>query len=95
MDATVNIVLEQRRPEELRSRAMLDRWQAAIGRGVAAVEKETLDGAVELGRLALACALEYLDLRLPDWAWRADHPRTAAWLTGFAARPSLRATAPV
>ncbi|MCI4677643.1 glutathione S-transferase [Rhodoblastus acidophilus] len=39
---------------------------------------------VDVGAIALACALGYLDLRFEGF-WRADHPRLVAWLDAFAA----------
>jgi glutathione S-transferase len=39
----------------------------------------------DIGAIAVACALGYLDLRFQG-AWRADHPGLVAWLDRFAAR---------
>ena len=44
----------------------------------------TSPGQVHVGAVALASALGYLDLRF-EGAWRAGHPRLAAWLESFAA----------
>lgn len=45
-----------------------------------------------IGAVALASALGYLDLRF-EGAWRAGHPRLAAWLDAFAAAvPAYAAT---
>ncbi len=48
-----------------------------------------------IGHIAIGCGLSYLDFRYADEDWRKPHPRLAAWHTGFAARPSVRATEPV
>ena len=48
-----------------------------------------------IGHIAIGCALSYLDFRYADEDWRKDHPRIASWHAAFAARPSVRATAPV
>ena len=46
-----------------------------------------------IGEIAVACALGYLDLRFAG-AWRADHPRLVGWLEAFsAAVPAYAATA--
>jgi len=46
----------------------------------------------DVGAIALACALGYLDLRF-EGAWRAEHPRLVSWLDVFAdATPSFEAT---
>lgn len=49
-------------------------------------------GRVDIGTLAVACALWYLDLRFADFAWRERHPAVAAWYAAFSQRPSLSAT---
>ncbi len=52
------------------------------------------EGRVDIGTIACACALSYLDFRFPDLGWRAPRPRLAAWFATFAARPSMAATVP-
>jgi len=49
-------------------------------------------GAPDVGAIALATALSWIDFR-GVYAFRADRPRLAAWYARFAARPSMRATA--
>ena len=48
-----------------------------------------------VGHIAIGCALSYLDFRFAADDWRAGHARIAAWHATFAARPSVRATAPI
>lgn len=48
-----------------------------------------------IGQIAIGAALDYLDFRWPDQAWRPSHPALAAWQAGFTARPAVRATAHV
>jgi glutathione S-transferase len=50
-----------------------------------------LHGRVDIGAIAIACALGYLDLRFGDLGWRAHHPAVARWFEAFVARPSMRA----
>ena len=59
---------------------------------MADLEKRTADLAdrVDIGTLALGCALWYLDLRFSDLGWRASHPRLAEWQAGFARRESMK-----
>jgi glutathione S-transferase len=49
-------------------------------------------GRLDIGMVALASALSYLDLRFPDLDWRGPHPGLAAWFADFDQRPSMRAT---
>ncbi len=51
-------------------------------------------GRVDIGTIAIACALGYLDFRFADLGWRDGRPELAAWFAGFAERPSMAATAP-
>ena len=48
---------------------------------------------ITAGTIAVAVALAYLDFRLPDWQWRKDRPKLAAFHETFSARPSMQATA--
>jgi glutathione S-transferase len=48
----------------------------------------------DIGHLALAVALGYIDFRFADLAWRANHPELARWFETAGARPSMLITAP-
>jgi glutathione S-transferase len=48
---------------------------------------------ITAGTIALACALEYIDLRHPELNWRERRPALAAFEKLFAERPSMRAHA--
>jgi glutathione S-transferase len=48
-------------------------------------------GRVDIGSIAVACALWYLDLRFGDTDWRARFPSVARWYADFSTRPSWRA----
>ncbi len=77
-----------------RSPRWLDRQAGKVKRGLAHFEAAPPTGPLDIGQIALACALGYLDLRF-EGAWRASHPRLVAWLDDFAARvPAFAATAP-
>lgn len=51
-----------------------------------------LAGRVDLGAIAVGCALGYLDLRFADLGWRGRYPQVARWFEEFGARPSMRAS---
>lgn len=53
-----------------------------------------LDDGLDLGNLSMVCALDYLDFRFPDDAWRQGRPRLAAWHEQYSKRDSLKATVP-
>ncbi|WP_375741109.1 glutathione S-transferase family protein [Pseudomonas boanensis] len=53
-----------------------------------------LEKHFDVAAISLACALGYLDFRMPDLNWRRDCPRLAAWYSAVSLRPSLQATTP-
>lgn len=55
-----------------------------IARALTVLESAPPTGTIDVGHVALACALGYLDLRY-EKAWRTDAPALAAWLAAFAA----------
>ena len=74
---------------------ILDNFAAKLAALLTALEAEApalSAGPLDIGRVAIGCALSYLDFRWPEAGWRAAHPALAAWHSGFAARPSVRAT---
>jgi glutathione S-transferase len=97
MDAAVLVRYETfARPEPLR----WPQWTAGqtekVSSGLAQIERRApgLDGRVDIGTIAIGCALGYLDLRMASLAWRDRHPAAAAWFAIFGARESMRATRP-
>jgi glutathione S-transferase len=70
------------RPPELRHLATIDLQQGKIDRALDALEAAAPSGPVDIGQIAVACALGYLDLRF-DGAWRAGRPKLVAWLHRF------------
>ena len=93
MDASTLIGYERRfREEHERSPRWLAMQEGKIARALDAAETARRDGAIDVGSIALACALGFLDLR-HGGAWRADHPALVAFLDDFAARvPAFEAT---
>ena len=53
---------------------------------------QALRGRLDIGSLAVGCALWYLDLRFSDSGWRDRHPRVAQWYQVFGTRPSMSQT---
>lgn len=85
------------RPESTRSPAWAEAQWQKIDRALSALEDRWmshLSGPLDMGQIAVGCALGYLDFRHADRAWRADHPALAAWYAGLDARPAMQATAP-
>ena len=63
----------------------LDHQAAKVDRSLGDLEASPPENvARDVGAIALACALGYLDLRFAG-RWRDGHPRLATWLEAFAA----------
>jgi len=85
------------RPEATRSPAWAEAQWQKIDRALTALEDRWLShlsGPVDMGQIAVGCALGYLDFRHADRTWRDSHPALATWYAGFQDRPAMRATAP-
>lgn len=98
MEACVLMTYEHRlRPEAQQSPDWVEaQWQKAI-RAVTAVDTlwmSHLSGPLNIGQIAVACALSYIDLRHDARSWRDGHDALAAWHNTFAERDSMVATNP-
>ncbi|MGL4235475.1 glutathione S-transferase [Tabrizicola sp.] len=85
------------RPEPSRSSDWADAQWQKIDRALTAIEERWmshLSGPLDMGQIAVGCALGYIDFRLGDRDWRGGRAALAAWHTAFAARPAMLATAP-
>lgn len=96
LDATYNIVMEQRRDAQEQSADWIGQWKSQVGRSLDHIESsiDMLPNQVTLAQLALGAALGYLDFRLPDLDWRSRCPALAAWDGEFSARDAMQNTRP-
>ena len=85
------------RPAELRWSAWHEGQMQKVNAALDLIETEAggFGSRVDIGTIAIGCALGYLDFRFPDLGWQASRPRTAAWYAQFSQRASMKATAPV
>ena len=85
------------RPEELRWPAWYDGQRTKVRASLAVLERkwmEHLNGPIDMGVIAVGCALGYLDFRFPEDVWRTEYPVLAVWYEEFSKRPSMQATWP-
>jgi glutathione S-transferase len=84
------------RPEEQRWPAWIDGQLDKVKRGLDRLESEAgaLGERIDIGTIAIGCALGYLDFRYGTLGWRATRPGLAAWFEQFAARESMLRTLP-
>ena len=94
-DAAVARTYESRRPPEQQSPATLERYNKAIASSLAVLGQAPFTKKITIGEIAVACALGYLDFRVPELSWRADHPKLRDWYEIFAQYPSMKDTWPV
>lgn len=79
--------------DEARTRADA-RQKAVVQRGLAALESAPPIGLGDLGAIAAACALGYLDFRFAHEPWRETHPALAAWFASVEGLAPLAQTRP-
>lgn len=92
LDTLLKLLIEERRPEANRSAVFLDAHRAKTGRALGVLEAmvDELEALpVDIGHVAIATALAYLDFRFADLRWRDGRPRLAGWYAAFAERPSM------
>ena len=97
MDAALLLRYEQAlRPEPLRWVDWMSGQQAKIVSALDAMEADApaYGEGFDIGHVATACALGYLDLRFGYLAWRDGRPKLAAWFAEASKRPSLISTFP-
>lgn len=95
LDAAILQVYEGRfRPEEKHHEPWLDYQAEKVTRALDALEHDLPQAGVDIGTIALACALGYLDFRFGA-GWRENHPRLVAWFETVAPEiPGFAASAP-
>lgn len=98
LDSALAMTYEVRlRPEERQWPDWIEAQWAKVARALDTVESgwmRHLAGPLDMGQVALACALGYLDLRHGARTWREKRPDLAAWEARMADRPSLMGTRP-
>lgn len=96
LDAGVASIYEAMRPEGERSPAAVERWRKSIIRALDFLDLEAgaSFASLDLGLIAVGCALGYLDFRFPDLAWRDTRPALASHFEALSARRSFKETMP-
>jgi glutathione S-transferase len=89
------------RPAAARSSEWLEAQWAKVDRALTALEERWTShlsghpsGSVDMGQIAVGCALGYLDFRQAERDWRSGRPGLSAWFDQFNTRPSMLQTAP-
>lgn len=96
-EAAICVQRERNRAGPQHSDQVEARWQGKFDRTMDFLEREfdrRFGGAANIGHVALACALGWVDFRMTNMDWRAHRPKLAKWYAEFCRRPSMIATAP-
>ncbi|WP_158743749.1 glutathione S-transferase family protein [Acidisphaera sp. L21] len=93
-DAAVLRRGEQSRPSEPARDDVIEKQKRKVARSLAVLEADVPADHLDIGTIAVACALGYLDLRFADEPWRDAHPALAAWFAKMMERPCLARTIP-
>jgi glutathione S-transferase len=91
-DAAVARMVEGRQPSP--NEALVTRYMTAVEAGLNALERVKFADPPTIGEIAVACALGYIDFRMPDLDWRASRPKLSAWCAKFGEYASMKATTP-
>jgi len=98
MDAALLMTYEGRlRPENLRMEAFVEAQYGKVEQACAALNTRWMShlaGPLDMGQVAVACALAYVDFRHGHRDWRKGNDGLATWFETFSGRASMQATLP-
>jgi glutathione S-transferase len=96
-EAAICVQRERNRTGAQHSGQVEARWKGKFDRTLDLLEREfdrRMSGPTNIGHVALACALGWVDFRMENMDWKTRHPKLARWYAEIAQRPSMAATAP-
>lgn len=94
-DGLLDILLSRRaelmRPKSEQSQKWLERWDLAVSASLDWLEAQShlLAENVTIGHVSVGCALGFIELRFPTYAWCAGRPNLERWWQRFKERPSM------
>jgi glutathione S-transferase len=96
LEMAVKLILEtRRRPENEQSPTWIERWRNNLHRALDVCEAECPPAdALDLGSIATAATMTWLDFRYPDLAATSNRPHLAALQQALEQRDSFSATLP-
>lgn len=98
-DAAIALFNEKRKPAEQQSAEWISRQQGKVDRALQAMADDLAARSwcagdfFTLADIAVGCCLAWLELRLPEIAWRRNHPNLARLADKLAQRQSFRDSA--
>lgn len=98
LDAALLMTYEARlRPEDKRMESWVDGQWDKIARACAALNTRWmshLSGSLDMGQIAVGCALGYVDFRHDARGWRQGNDALADWFKTFDSRDAMQQTRP-
>lgn len=98
LDAALLMTYETRlRPEEKRMPEWVDGQWEKVARTCAALNTRWmshLEGPLDMGQIAIGCALAYVDFRHDARGWRKGNDALALWFEKFESRDWMKSTVP-
>jgi glutathione S-transferase len=99
-DAGITAFLERKRDGARQDPAWIARQLDKVNAGIAALagglgSRQYLGGThPSLGDIACACALFWVEFRMPELRWRETHPNLVGWAERMESRPAFQSTRP-
>ncbi len=93
-DAAVHRREEQNRTADDARTTNMARQKAKVDRGLDFLENDVPAQHIDIGTIAIACALGYLDFRFAEEPWRPARPKLANWYDAIARHPCIENTKP-
>ena len=99
-DAGITAFLERKREASRQDAAWISRQMSKVDAAVLALAGTLGRGPylggdrINLGDIACACALFWVEFRLPEVGWRESHANLRAWAEALESRASFQATRP-
>ena len=98
MESAVSITYESKlRPENEQSPSWMEAQWSKVLHAIKALDDEefkAMNGEMNMGQIAVACALGYLDFRHDARQWRSGHSNLASWNDKMMKLPALIKTIP-
>ena len=99
-DAGITAFLERKREASRQDPTWIARQLDKVNAGIAALaqhlgSRQYLGGGQpNMADIACACALFWVEFRMPELKWRAAHPNLGAWAARMESRPAFQSTRP-
>lgn len=94
LDAAVAARMETMKPREDVRDAFIARQMQAIDRALAMLERDPPGTMLDIGTIAIGCALGYLDFRFAARDWRKSFPELSSWFVKISKEDPFIRTVP-